>query len=108
LRGTAAGRDGRAVWFSLEAPDMLSRAKARWANLSLDDRVVLSLAFHDAMKNPDRVADYKWKYQRLESGHVIVIHEFRLGFSNFTIITANKSAYIYDLWVDPGIALAAE
>jgi hypothetical protein len=74
----------------------------------LDDRVVLSIAFQDAMTNPDRVADYKWKYCRLKSGQAIVIHEFRLGFSNFIIVTTDTTALIYDLWVDPGIALAAE
>jgi hypothetical protein len=87
---------------------MLTPAKTRWKNLPLDDRVVLSIAFQDAMTNPDRVVDYKWRYHRLRSGKVIEIHEFRLGFSHFVIIKTKASAFIYDLWVEAGIALAAE
>lgn len=96
------------MWFDVDDPIMLHHAKSRWRDLPLCDRVVLSLAFQDAMAHPDRVADYKWEYCRLRTGAVVVIHQFRLGFSNFTIITFGTSVFIYDLWVDPEIALAAE
>lgn len=96
------------MWFSLQHPDMLSQAKARWASLPLADRVVLSLAFEEAISHPEQVADYKWKYRRLKSGQPITIHEFRMGFANFIIVTSGAFAFIYDLWVDPGIAIAAE
>jgi hypothetical protein len=106
--GELQGKGGACVWFSLQAPDMLSRAKERWASLPLADRVVLSLAFEEAMSNPERVVDYKWKYCRLKSGQPITIHEFRVGFANFIVVTSEALAFIYDLWVDPGIAIAAE
>lgn len=89
--------------------DMLGPAKRRWKSLAWDDRVILAHAFRDATLNPTRVADYTLQFHHHESsGEVILIHKFRIGFATFILIDTSKTLFIFDLWLDDEIAIAAE
>jgi len=61
------------------------------------------------MSNPHKVGDYCFQFHKLKAGAVVQIHNFRLGFANFILITtATADFYIYDFWLDAEIELAAE
>lgn len=84
-------------------------ARRRWEGLSNDDRVVLAFAFRNATANPIRESDYVLKFHtRVTSGEVVLVHEFRIGFANFILVETRTVLFIFDLWLDEDIALAAE
>lgn len=74
----------------------------------MDDRIVLSCAFRDAIRSPQRVGNYQLKFHRLRSGKIAQIHEFRFGYANFVVLETEDAILIEDLWLDPELSLAAE
>ena len=89
--------------------DMMGPARRRWQSIPFDDRVLLAFAFRDATNNPIRVADYILRFHKHSTtGEVVSIHQFRIGFANFILIETSSTLFIFDLWLDDNIALAAE
>jgi hypothetical protein len=88
---------------------MMGPARRRWQSLQFDDQVLLAFAFRDATTNPIRVADYILQFhEHSASGEVVSIHQFRIGFANFILIETSTTLFIFDLWLDDDMALAAE
>jgi histidinol-phosphate/aromatic aminotransferase/cobyric acid decarboxylase-like protein len=100
---------GAHVWVDLRVTDMMQRARERWATLSAEDRAVLAYAYRDAFHSPQRVGDYKLELRKMrESNKYMQIHTFRFGYANFILINVEEGTFIYDLWLDSDIAIAAE
>jgi hypothetical protein len=109
----AGWKGGLYLWSSLqegiEKIPMLPPARAVWAQSSAEDRAVLDYAFRDAISNPHRVGDLQIRYYRVNpSGAIIELHSFRFGYAHFVVILTERAAFLYDLWLDDEIAVAAE
>jgi len=88
---------------------MMPRALARWQNFTSDDKAVLEYAFHDAITNPHLVPSHKSWIVRLRAiGQLVEVHKLRIGDANFLIIETLDAEFVWDLWLDPAIAVAAE
>lgn len=88
---------------------MMGPARQRWQSLPQDDRALLAYAFRDATENPVRVGDYILRlHTHAATGEVVAVHQFRIGFANFILVETSVTLFIFDLWLDDGIALAAE
>jgi hypothetical protein len=69
--------------------------------MSIDDRIVLAYALHQAITNPALVGDYeRTKIHRKGGGRDLKGHQFRIGFANFILIEAQGIYAMYDLWLD--------
>lgn len=82
-----------------------SRARVRWNALSIEDRIVLDIAYRDALARPYLISDMRISKRKLKSGIVVTINEIRFGYSNFVIIEYLSRYYILDLWLESGIYL---
>jgi hypothetical protein len=88
---------------------MMGPARQRWQTLPYDDRVILAYAFRDATKYPIRVSDYILQFHtHSNTGEVVSVHQFRIGFANFILVETSSTLFIFDLWLDDDVALAAE
>lgn len=88
---------------------MMGPARRRWQSLRFDDKVLLAFAFRDATTNPICVGDYIVRFhEHAASGEVVTVHQFRIGFANFILVETRSTLFIFDLWLDDDIALAAE
>ena len=97
------------MWSTEIKLEMMGPARRRWRSLPYDDRVVLAFAFRDATTNPIRVSDYILDFHKHPaSGEIVSVHQFRIGFANFILVETNTILFIFDLWLDADIALAAE
>jgi hypothetical protein len=108
--GDKNGRETRVPLLVSERIDaVMQPARERWNTLSPEDRATVSYAFVDAVKNPYKVGDYKLTFRKLRAaGTPFEVHEFRIGFVSFVLITAGFLVILYDFWIDEAIALAAE
>ena len=88
---------------------MMGPARQRWQSLSFEDQALLAFAFRDATRNPIRVGDYVLRFHRHSTtGEVVSVHQFRIGFANFILVETSSTLFVFDLWLDEDLALAAE
>ena len=88
---------------------IMPRVRQRLEQYCPADRAVLEDALRDARKNPHRVADYNVEFGRLPTRQEFVaVHTFRFRQAHFVIVATNSAFFIYDMWLDTGLRMAAE
>ena len=103
---------GEPVWFkSGDLPDiwMLPKARQRWDSLPVLDRADLRIGFHDAVKNPRRIAEFSEGELSLDQGRTKVKYNYiHIGYCHFILIINDNGTFIHDFWLRDTERLAAE
>jgi hypothetical protein len=98
------------LWLGSDsAIKMMTRARERLEQYCAEDRAVLEDALNEALKNPQRLADYIVSFHRLRTRQEFVsVHTFRFRNAHFVIVATNSAFFLYDMWLDTELLKAAE
>jgi hypothetical protein len=96
------------VWSRLHDVALTPVAQARLNAMPMDERVVISCAFRDAITNPEKVGDYKLEFSKLPSGQIMQIHKFRFGFAHFIVLDLKDGVILSDFWLGAEYKIAAD